>query len=262
MKYVLDAKLPDLGPSAVVWQMQPHAISTAAVQRFADVFGLSGTATRTSVGWQVQGTDAILAFVDTDGGVAVSYTSGAPNAVGGSTGSGGYAYPGVAVVKGPIKVAPPLPSPDPTPATAPAPAPITPPALPQPSPPVDVPNPNDATTIARGLLDRLGLLAGQDWSTAVNDSGGVAVVCAAGMPCPTVPPEVSARTVSFSLVLAGTRVDGVDWSVTIGEHRRIESLNGEWASPTTRRLLSIAVAGRRLRRSPTRPGAVRRGRSR
>ena len=39
---------------------------------------------------------------------------------------------------------------------------------------------------------------------------------------------------TFSLVLDGTRVDGVDWSVTIGEHRRIESLNGEWATPAPR----------------------------
>ena len=100
-----------------------------------------------------------------------------------------------------------------------------------PAPPVDVPSAADATSIARALLNRLGVLAGQDWSTAVNDSGGVAVSCAVGMPCPTVPSEVSARTVTFSLTLDGTRVDGVDWSVTIGEHHRIESVNGEWATP-------------------------------
>ena len=94
-----------------------------------------------------------------------------------------------------------------------------------------MPSAADATSIARGLLNRLGVLAGQDWSTAVTDSGGVAVSCAVGMPCPTVPPEVSARTVTFSLTLDGTRVDGVDWSVTIGERHRIESVNGEWATP-------------------------------
>jgi hypothetical protein len=43
---------------------------------------------------------------------------------------------------------------------------------------------------------------------------------------------VSARTVTFSPTLAGTAVHGGEWSVTIGEHRRIESLNGEWATPT------------------------------
>jgi len=37
---------------------------------------------------------------------------------------------------------------------------------------------------------------------------------------------------TFSLTLAGTHVHGGEWSVTIGEHRRIESVNGEWATPT------------------------------
>ena len=55
------------------------------------------------------------------------------------------------------------------------------------------------------------------------------------MPCPTGPPEASARTVTLSLMLNGTRVDGVDWSVTIGEHRRIESIYGEWATPAALR---------------------------
>ena len=100
-----------------------------------------------------------------------------------------------------------------------------------PAPPVDVPSAADATSIARALLNRLGVLARQDWSTAVNDSGGVAVSCAVGMPCPTVPSEVSARTVTFSLTLDGTRVDSVGWSVTLGEHHRIESVTGEWATP-------------------------------
>ena len=94
-----------------------------------------------------------------------------------------------------------------------------------------MPSADEARTIARELLDRLGVLAGQSWSADVNDSGGVAVACPVGVPCPSGPPEVFARTVTFSLMLDGTRVDGIDWSVTIGEHRRIESLNGQWATP-------------------------------
>jgi hypothetical protein len=98
--------------------------------------------------------------------------------------------------------------------------------------PVDVPSAADAQTIARSLLDRVGVLAGQDWSTTVNDSGGIAIACPVGALCPAIAPEVFARTVTFSLMLNATPVDGVDWSVTLGEHRRIESLNGQWAAPT------------------------------
>jgi hypothetical protein len=42
---------------------------------------------------------------------------------------------------------------------------------------------------------------------------------------------VYARTVTFSLMLDGARVDGVNWSVTIGEHRRIQYVSGQWATP-------------------------------
>jgi hypothetical protein len=233
MKYVLDAKLADLGTNAVVWRMHPHSVTATDVQHFTDVFGLTGSPTHTSTGWQVQGTSAVLSFNIGGGDVTVSYALSVPSAVGGSTGSAGIATPPNTVTNGPLKVVPPAPSPVPTPAPIPTPAPVRTPTtlIAPPVPPVDVPSAADATSIARGLLIRLGVLARQDWSTAVTDSGGVAVSCAVGMPCPTVPPEVSARTVTFSLTLDGTRVDAVDWSVTIGEHRRVESVNGEWATP-------------------------------
>ena len=232
-KYVLDARLGDLGTRAVVWRMQSHSVTATDVQRFADVFGLTGSPTHTSTGWQVQGTTSLLSFIIGGGDVMVSYGLGVPGAIGGSTGSAGTAVPPLTVANGPLKGAPPAPTPVPTPAPIPTPAPVRTPTtvLASPVPPVDVPNSTDATSIARGLLNRLGVLAGQDWSTTVNDSGGVAVSCAVGMPCPTVPPEVSARTVTFSLTLDGTRVEGVDWSVTIGEHHRIEFVNGEWTTP-------------------------------
>lgn len=225
-KYVLDAKLADLGTSAVVWRMHPHSVTAAKAQHFADVLGLTGSPTNTSTGWQVQGTSAVLSFIITDGDVTVSYALGVPSAVGGSAGT---ATPPNTVTKTPVNVPAPAPSPAPAPAPAPIPTPTT--VTPRPAPPADVPSAADATSIAHDLLDRLGVLAGQDWSSAVTDSAGVAVSCAVGMRCPTVPPEVSARMVTFSVSLDGTRVDGVDWSVTIGEHHRIESVNGEWVTP-------------------------------
>jgi hypothetical protein len=230
--YVLDAKLPDLGGSAVVWRMNAQSVNAAVVQRFAGVLGLAGTPVQTSGGWELQGTSAMLSFVVTDGNVAVSYASNAPNGAGGSTGSAGSA----GTATSPSAVANDLPKAPPIPAPVPAPPPrSTTPNIDAPdapaAPPVDVPSAADAASIARGLLDRLGVLAEQDWSTIVNDSAGVAVACAVGKPCPSVPPEVSARTVTFSAILNGTRVAGVAWSVTIGEHRRIESVTGEWATP-------------------------------
>jgi hypothetical protein len=204
-KYVVDAKLADLGVSAAAWRMQAHAMSIAAVQRFAGVLGLAAAPVRTSAGWQVQGANAMLSVAVNAGSATVSYASGTPGSTGGSAGSAGTSTSPGAVVNGPPSVAP----------------------------PVDVPDAADAISIARGLLDRLGVLAGQEWSTVVSDSGGVAVTCAVGVPCPAVPAEVFARTVVFSLMLRGTRVSGPDWSVTIGEHRRIETMNCVWAAPAS-----------------------------
>jgi hypothetical protein len=239
--YVLDAPLPDLGPSALVRRMTAHPVNATDVKRFADALGIAGTPTRTPAGWQLHGTNEVLTFVVTDDRVAVSYGSAIPNAIGGSTGSAtstgggsGVATPGTVVANRATTPEPPgsLAAPPPPPSPVPSPTPTVVPVVPRPLPPVDVPNASDAQTIARGLLDRVGVLAGQDWSPKVNDSGGIAVACPVGALCAPIAPEVYARTVTFSLMLNGTPADGVDWSVTLGEHRRIESLNGEWATPT------------------------------
>jgi len=224
----------------VTWvsgQLSLHTLVTTRLSEcwihtgdIADALGVAGPPKRTPIGWEVTGTNASLSFVVTDGTANVSFTSGIPGVVGGSsgsTGAGGATTPGGAVVNGPIKVIPPIAPPTPVPAPSP-----TPPTLvPNPAPPVDVPSASDAQTIARALLDKLGVLASQNWTTAVNENDGVAVSCPAGVPCPTVPTQVSEQMVTFSLVLDGVPVAGVDWSVTIGAHRRVESLNGQWATP-------------------------------
>ncbi|MGO9873805.1 MAG: hypothetical protein ACLPVY_08385 [Acidimicrobiia bacterium] len=237
--YVLDERLSSLGARGLVWRMNAHAVNVRDVQQFAKVLGLAGSPTRTSSGWVLQDTNAILNLFVSDGTVEVSYAFGVPNAAGGSVGS---SRPGVVVTSGSAatnpasRVEPPLPPPLPVTPTNVRPAvtavrPIPVPVAPRVLPPVDVPNAAQAQSIASGLLDRLGVLAGQQWSTDVSDSGGIAVACVSGMACATVLPEVFAQTVTFSLMLDGASVDGVTWSVTIGEHGRIESLNGEWATP-------------------------------
>ncbi len=229
--YVLDAALPGLGSHAVVRRMTAHTVSEDDVQRFARALGLTAATVRSSTGWKVQEPSGNLTFAVTDDGVEVSYSYGAPGFAGGSSpgsvgaSGSGAVMPHGAVANGPVtKAAPPFPSRPPITPTVPA-------VFAQPAPPVDVPTPAAARDIARGLLDNLGVLAGQNWSAEVNDSGGVAVSCAVGMRCPAVAQQVSARTVTFSLALDRTRVADVAWSVTIGEHRRIESLNGEWVFP-------------------------------
>ena len=219
-KYVLDAPLPDLGARGVVWRVNPRSVDAGDVQRFAAALGVGGTPTRTSTGWEVQGTNANLSFSVSDGAVDVSYEFGVPSAVGGSVGSTGSASSGGATsgsgsTNSATKAEPP----------------IAVPQVPTVASPVDVPSGADAERTARDLLDRLAVLTGQQWSTSVADSGGTAVACAVGAACPIVPPEVFARTVTFTLMLDGMRVDGVNWSVTIGEHHRIEAVNGVWGSP-------------------------------
>jgi hypothetical protein len=234
-RYVLDGKLADLGSRAVVWRMNAHTVNAGDVQRFAAAFGVGGSPARTPSGWEDRDTQAILTFIVSDGTVEVSYAFGMPSAIGGSAGASGsvgtsgVATPGSAAINRATKAAPLTPPPVPPAKVSPAvPIPVE-PRIPL---PVDVPDPADAQTIARTLLERLDVLAGQHWVSNVNSAGGVAFSCAAGSVCPSVPPEVFARTVTLSLMLDGTLVPSVNWSVTIGEHRRVESLNGEWASPS------------------------------
>ena len=235
VRYVLDTPLADLGDRAVVWRMNPPALTVQDVQRFAGVLGLAGTPARTAAGWDVRGARATLALLVDDAAVWVSYVFGVPSAEGGSAGAGGSAAAvGSASgggAAGPVGgVASPATEPKATEPKAADPAkPV--PAVPPVVAPIGVPTSGQALSIARGLLDHLGVLAGPSWSASVSDSGVVAFGCPAGASCPEVAPQVIARTVRFSPTLDGTRVDGVDWSVTLGERSRVESVDGEWASP-------------------------------
>jgi hypothetical protein len=236
----LSAALPDLGATAVVRRMRAHTVTQGDVRRFAAALGLAGTPVRSANGWTVIGARGTLSFFVSDGDVRVSYEPGMPGAVagsgaGGSSGGGSTGVmplePPVGVVDpgGPIKIAPVKP-PVPVPTPAPTPSPTT--VAAQPSPPVDVPNAAAAEKAARALLGGLGVLAGQNWSAAtVDDSGSLAFACAPGLACPDTRPQVTARTVTFSLLVDGARVDGIDWSVTLGEHSVVESLDGEWVTP-------------------------------
>jgi hypothetical protein len=101
--------------------------------------------------------------------------------------------------------------------------------LPTTPPPVDVPSAVDAANIAQTLLDRLGVLAGSDWTHSVDAGDAVAISCAPNADCASEPSTVSARTVTYRLAIDGIDVPGIEWSVTIGEHGRVIAVYGTWA---------------------------------
>jgi hypothetical protein len=218
--YVLDGTLPSLGAEAPVRRMVPHAVGSADVRRWASALGLAGTPTPITNGYQVAATDGVLTVTTVGGTTDVTYFRGGPAASGGSGGS-------VGVSSGSAAGGAPIPSKPDAPPTLPVPA-----AMPPPVPaPVDVPNAHAAEAIARVLLDRVGALDGQRWTATVSAGGGVAVACAVGVRCPWIPAEVSSRIVTFGLVIDGVSVTGMNWSVTVGSHGRIDAVNGEWDSP-------------------------------
>lgn len=222
--YVLDRTLADLGAAGPVRKLVGHDVSDADLTRIAGALGLHGTPQRTGTGYVLHDGDAALT-IDTSGAVTfIDYSaSGGSVSVGGAGGASSPPSAG--------RTGPPIPEP------VPEPMPVTP-------PPVDVPTADDAATIAQSLLDQLGVLAGQQWSHDVVAADAVASACPTNAYCPVVRPVVYARTVSYQLLLNGEPVPSVMWSVTIGEHRRVTSLSGSWASvqaPTNYPLRSTAA---------------------
>ncbi len=214
--YVLDGTLPDLGTQAPVYRWTAHAVDIAEVNRLAAALGISSPATTTIDGFAASDADATLTVTTNYGATQISYYPGGNDVGGGSSGS---SPPSAGTGEKPSAIAVPAPT-DPG---------VTelPPKL---APPVDVPNASDAEGIARALLDRMGVLDGQQWDTQVNDSGGIAITCTVGADCSGSTRAVTARDVSFKLVIDGVRVSGVGWNVTVGERSRIDSLYGEWGS--------------------------------
>jgi hypothetical protein len=230
--YVLDGTLPDLGRQALVYRWTGHAVDFAEANRLADALGIDAAPYATPDGFTASDPDATITITTTYGPTQISYSPGVPAVDGSAGGSSGASSPpsagtGVApddpnsstVNEKPVAIDEPVPT-DPG---------VTelPPKL---TPPVDVPNASDAEDIARTVLDRMGVLDGAQWDTEVHDSSGIAVTCVVGEDCSGTPQQVTARDVSFSLVLDGVKVSGIGWNVTVGEHRSIQSVYGEWGS--------------------------------
>jgi hypothetical protein len=236
-RYVLDGTLADLGTTAPVRRLVGHDVSEADVARIAAVLGLHAAPTRTDWGYEVRDGDALLMVETGSGATWIDYSSAGNAGAGVSGGSDGSTGSGSSEPSsGAVDVEPSKPAVVPPDAPGGPDAPVSnEPSVPVPTipPPVDVPSPDDAVQIAQSLLDDLGVLDAQDYAHDVTDtSTGVAVACASDFPCPEPrPAPVSERTVTFDLLVDGTRVPGVGWNVTVGSHRKVESVSGTWARP-------------------------------
>ncbi|MGZ4678036.1 MAG: hypothetical protein ACXV8Y_16025 [Acidimicrobiia bacterium] len=230
ISYALDGTLADLGRDAPVRRLAGHDATAADLARVAETLGMQGVPTHSATGWELRDGDAAV-NVDTSGAVpTLAYTrtggsgSGStPGAVGGGA-SGGEAGSGSTGA-----------TPDSS-STAPATTATS-------TPPVDVPDAEAAGQLARSLLDRLDVLSGQQWSRAVGDASGTVSSCGPNADCSVAPTVVTARTATFTLVLDGVEVPDVAWSVTIGEHRRVESVTGTWATVAGAGTAALRPAG-------------------
>ncbi|MFI5286037.1 MAG: hypothetical protein ACHQ4F_06935 [Candidatus Dormibacteria bacterium] len=231
--YVLDGPLANLGPEAAVRRLVGHDVTTVDLGRIIGALKMRGTPQRTETGWELRNGDALLTVWTNSGLTAIDYSSAGGavaipgSAGGGSAGSAGSATassdnPSTAVSSPPTisPIAPP-PTASPTPTAAPTMLPAS----------VDLPSPNSAASTAQSLLNGFGVLSGQQWTQSVSDAGGVAVSCTPGAKCTPIPATVTARMVTFDLVVDGVTVPDVSWSVTVGAHGSIESVWGTWARP-------------------------------
>ena len=256
--YVLDGPLAGLGSNGRVRRLVGHDVTAADVADLTDGLGMHAAPVRTEAGWELHDGDAVLSVGTSSGPTSVDFTrSGGAGSSPGSVGSGsadsGTGNTSVALTGAPST--PPFISPPVAPPASVPTATVLPITLPA---PVDVPGADDAVNIAQSLLDGFGVLSGQRWAHDVNDAGGIAVSCAAGVPSAPTPPMVNARTVSYELLVDGVRVPGVGWSVTIGEHRRVESVSGTWAEPHDDGTYRAAIAPERVRRPEERARPVHR----
>jgi hypothetical protein len=212
--YVHHGAWPAIADHANVWRLDAPSLDAATVTRLAAAFGIRAVPSHDGSTWTVHDGDETVE-VET-AGVTTSvtvYRSGASGGVaGGSAGSSTASNAPVLVAPGP-------------PTTVPAPgATITAPA--------DLPSAADAERIARDLLDRAGVLDSKvRWDVSASDSGvvGFAASCPANADCaqpPTSSAVVTSRAVTFHPRLDGVVVDGLQWSVEIGDRGAVLGASG------------------------------------
>lgn len=261
-EYRLTGTLADLGRRADVYRLTARPIDDGTVRRIAAAFGLPTTGDNALVRlpdgstW-FGGPDGEAPLAPNGGSVTVfpggptptvnfstttappDFSRSEPGASGGdSAGSTGSTDPTCGVLEDGTITECPIAGTEPLPLIDPDGAVVSPPTDGEPgtteTPPA-VPDAAEAERIARAILDEAGVLDGPGWAESTVEvtetQAMTATVCAGDrIPCPSPPPYVVARTVTFAPNLDGAGLSGSTWSVTIGDGGIVEAAYGDWAT--------------------------------
>ena len=226
--YVVDTTLANLPAEAKVSRLVGPSVDANTVAAWAktlDVDGPTKAVTDGSArGWTVRGTAGMLSVAENPGTSYFGFQAGdlqGDNSSGSSPGAGSSSTSspstGAESGSGPGSLS-----------TDGQPSSVAPTPRPQ-----DLPSEADARRIGEETLRDLGVLDG-DWEYEVIDGAtvGVAVSCAAGQICADVSPErfVLGRALIAHRVIDGHRVDGLEWTVDIGDHSVINNVSGTLAT--------------------------------
>jgi hypothetical protein len=224
--YKLGTTLPDLGSSATVYRLTAPSMDAQRVAELARALGITSAPTQSGETWTATGDKGTLTVSSTSGGWFVTYSQGAvaePGVVPGSTGSGSSGSSGsssASTGSGVVSSSDTSSTPVPVPTVTTVPTTV---AAPQ-----DLPSKAQAQQIATDLLDKMGVLP-TDVKVEVTDGmmSAVAYACAEGVPCPKPPePVVQSRVVTFRPVVDGMTVDGLAWTVEVGDQGVVVRVDG------------------------------------
>lgn len=236
--YAVAGTLPDLASRAPVSRLVWPRVDASTVQSWAKTLNVGGTEPvdeGAARGWTVTGLNGMLNVGQNASMGYFNYQSG--HFTGGSGSSPG-AEPSPDASKGSASGSATSPDPGIDPGTVVPFAPITsdggPSTVSEPPLPQDLPSAADARTQGEQLLRDLGVLDGA-WEFEVRDGGSVGIasssVCTPQESCPppTTQTALTSRAVVAHRVIEGRRVDGLEWTVDIGDHGSVTSVSGTLA---------------------------------
>lgn len=241
-RYVVAGTLRDLAAQAPVSRLVWPRVDASAMRAWAKTLNLRGAEPvdeGRGRGWTLTGPNGMLNVGENASMAYFNYQSGDLAGAGGSS-PGAKPERGASTGSGTASDSGSATSPEPgtDPGTVVPFAPIT--SDGQPSPtgdptaPLDLPSAADARARGEQLLRELGVLDG-DWEFEVTEGASTSVsgsaICVPDTPCaPTATKTlVMSRTVVGHRVIDGRRVDGLEWTVSIGDHASITSVSGTLA---------------------------------
>lgn len=224
-KYNHTGAWPNLAKNATVYKINATRVDQAMAQRITDAVGIKGSVKREQQGWGTHDANLSISIMESPGsGTSVSvykyFDEGdlvKPGVVGSSAGE-------VPDATEPHVSEPHVSEPD-RPVTSPD-------RFEQPPAPKHLPSEAEASRIAQALLTSMGVDETFEIEVVDGSSFATAVACPANVDCPepAIAPQVLyGRTVMFHRVVDGHRVNGLDWSVEVGDNGAISSVFGMMA---------------------------------